>query len=212
MFGHVFCDFDGTLVDTSDGILKSLQTCIDRAGVSVLIEPSQNLIGPPLRSMIGIVIGPDHPALSSIETAFRSQYDGQGYLMTAPFPGIHHALRTLRDNHVRLHIVSNKRLIPVRRILDSLGWADYFDSVNTLDSTVDARSKSDVVSRLLSKLAAPLNSTIMIGDSLDDFLAARDNDIAFAWASWGYGRDPCLRSSELPLATSEDIVSRVLAG
>ena len=210
MFSHVFCDFDGTLVDSSDGILQSLQTCIDRAGLSVLIEPSRALIGPPLRSMIASVIGPNPADISSVESAFRAEYDDHGYLLTTPFPGIEMALRDLRTQGVSLHIVTNKRLIPVRQILETLRWTGYFSSISTLDSTARAASKGDVVARLLAKLDVPIDSVILVGDSLDDRLAAEANGIAFAWASWGYGQDPSLRAAGLPLVEVSDLVHRVL--
>jgi phosphoglycolate phosphatase len=212
MFDHVLCDFDGTLVDSADGILRSLRKCIEHAGLPVLVEPSRALIGPPLRSMIASVIGPSQAAITTIEAAFRSEYDQNGYLLTTPFPGISQALHDLGARGVGLHIVTNKRLIPVRRILDTLGWSEHFSSVSTLDSTLEASSKSDVVARLLPKLDVPLQSVIIVGDSLDDRLAAEANGIEFAWASWGYGHDPSLRASGCPLTGAGDLVRRVLNG
>jgi phosphoglycolate phosphatase len=210
IYTHAFCDFDGTLVDSSDGILRSLQKCIERAGLAVLVEPSRALIGPPLRSMIATVVGPDLESIAIIESAFRSEYDGHGYLLTNPYPGMGDALQTLRARGVSLHIVSNKRLIAVRQILDTLGWNGYFASVWTLDSTAGAASKSDVLAKLLAQLAVPLDSAIMVGDTLDDRLAAEASGMAFAWASWGYGQDPSLRAAGPPLIDAADFVRRVL--
>jgi phosphoglycolate phosphatase len=209
-FEHVLCDFDGTLVDSSDGIISSLRQCIERAGLPVRVEPSRDLIGPPLRSMIATVMGADHTGLADIETAYRCEYDEVGYLSTRPFPGIPEALLALIQNDVLLHIVTNKRLVPVRQILDMLNWNCYFASVCSLDSTFGAASKSDVVRSLLQALDASPNRVLMVGDSLDDRIAAEANGISFAWVTWGYGRDPSLRAHGRLLGAACDLVSLVL--
>jgi phosphoglycolate phosphatase len=209
-FKHVFCDFDGTLVDSSDGIIESLLRCIEQAGLPVQVEPSRALIGPPLHSMIATVMGADHVSLAAIETAFRSEYDEVGYLSTRPFPGIPEALLELIQNDVLLHIVTNKRLAPVRQILDMLDWNHHFASVCSLDYTVGAVSKSDVVRSLLGVLDVSPSKVLMVGDSLDDRIAADDNGISFAWATWGYGRDPSLHTHGRPLGDACDLVSLVL--
>lgn len=210
MFKHVLCDFDGTLVDSAHGILVTIKKCIERAGLPVVVEPSRDLIGPPLRSMISAVIGSEHAAMMDIEKDFRTEYDERGYLLTVSYPGIPQALKDLHEGGIKLHLVTNKRLIPVRQILEQFGWDHYFQSVNTLDSTVGASSKSEVVALLLARIDVPLNTVMIVGDTLDDWLAAQANGIGFAWASWGYGQDPALRTSGQSLTGSEDFVRHVL--
>ena len=160
--------------------------------------------------MLATVIGSGHSAIASLEAAFRTEYDQRGFLLTSPFPGIAEALQTFRAREVVLHIVTNKRLAPVRLILETLGWSGYFETVYTLDTTPGALSKSDVVARLREKLEAPQNSVVMVGDSLDDQLAARANNMKFAWASWGYGQDAGLRVCDYHLLSSENFASHLL--
>jgi phosphoglycolate phosphatase len=162
--------------------------------------------------MIATIMGADQPGLADIEAAFRSEYDEVGYLATRPFPGVSEALLQLIQNDVLLHIVTNKRLAPVRQILDMLDWNHLFASVCSLDSTVGATSKSDVVRSLLPALDVSPSQVLMVGDSVDDRTAAADNGISFAWATWGYGRDPSLRTHGRPLSKISDLISLVLAG
>jgi phosphoglycolate phosphatase len=212
MYKHVFCDFDGTLVDSVDGILDSLRTCVERAGIAVRVEPTRGLIGPPLCTLIDEVIGAGHASRKAIEAAFCAEYDERGYLSTRPFPGVEQALQAMRAGGVSLHLVSNKRYAPVQRILAMLGWSSSFTSINTLDSTPGASSKSDVVRWLVDERCVPRDTALMIGDSLDDQRAAADNAVAFAWASWGYGRHRKLRESKVQLGGARDLVSHVLKG
>jgi len=211
MIKHVLCDFDGTLVDSSPGILETLKSCIDRERLSYRIEPSRHLIGPPLRSMISKVIDADSMTIDRIETAFRREYDESGYRRTAVYPGIAKALECLKARGVTLHIVSNKRRVPLLSILETESWMDNFLTINTLDSTPGASSKSDVVCSVLRSLSISRDTALLVGDSLDDQIAAARNDIQFAWASWGYGKDEVLRSAGKPLVDAMDLVQRVFS-
>jgi putative flippase GtrA len=116
----------------------------------------------------------------------------------------------MRAMGMQLHLVTNKRRLPTRRILEVLGWWGLFSSVNTLDSSAHATSKTDVVAGLLTESDIPKFSTRLVGDSLDDAIAARDNGIAFLWARWGYGRDPLLATMGASLDNIRQLMNNVL--
>jgi len=207
---HVLFDFDGTLVDSADGILATLRKCIEREGLGVF-APSRSLIGPPLRTMIECVLGPDTAVIDRIEAAFRSEYDMHGYLATSPYPGIPAVLDRLRQAGVKMHIVTNKRRAPLLRILEALGWQPHFESLNTLDTTPGAASKSAVAARLIADHRLEAAAAVMIGDSADDWHAAHDNGIRFALAEWGYGRDLPVGPSDVVLSDAGELLNYILA-
>lgn len=188
MISHVLFDFDGTLVDSSEGILESLRRCLSAVGQQPRVELNRSLIGPPLRRMLEIVLDTQDPQLlQSIEQAFRQEYDAAGYLITRPYPDVAQMLERLVAADRRLHIVTNKRMVPTRQILHALGWGALFSSVNTLDTCAGARHKADVVAALLQKLGIQTAAGVFVGDTEDDANAASINGLPFAWARWGYG-------------------------
>jgi phosphoglycolate phosphatase len=208
---HVLFDLDGTLIDSCDGILESLRRCIERAGLRPRIELTRELIGPPLPALIATAIGSIDPGLvTELEEAFRREYDQRGCLASRPYPGIGAAVHELSAAGLPLHIVTNKRLRPTRRILRALGWCGSFITVNTLDSCVGAANKTDVVARLLERIGVPGVSATMVGDSEDDATAARGNGVAFAWASWGYGLERALAHDGVRLADARHLVRHIL--
>jgi phosphoglycolate phosphatase len=211
VFEHVFCDFDGTLVDSSAGILDTLRSCLNAAGRRSSAKIDERLIGPPLRTMIETAIGSgDAAAIDEIEAAFRREYDERGYLATHPYAEIPEALFELRAQGVSLHIVTNKRRVPTLRILDMFGWSEVFATVNTLDASAPGTSKVEVVSRLLTRLNAPVTSVALVGDSLDDAIAARSNHLSFAWASWGFGSESELAVLGVPVVDARHLVQFLL--
>jgi phosphoglycolate phosphatase len=213
MYEHVVFDFDGTLVDTSAGILGTLQRCLERAGLRSRVALSSALIGPPLRALVTAALGAEDAALiERIEADFRRDYDATGYRATQPYPGIEAALQALTRAGRTLHIVTNKRRLPTQQILATLGWSASFATLGTLDSSGSAANKAEVVAQLLARLGAAGPAATLVGDSRDDAQAARHNRIDFAWASWGYGRDPALAEGAVRLADPGEIAPYVLGG
>jgi phosphoglycolate phosphatase len=211
VFGHVFCDFDGTLVDSSDGILGTLRDCLESAGLRSKVELGPGLIGPPLRTMLQMAVGAgDAAALDALEAAFRREYDERGYLATRPYPGIVDALLALRARGVHLHIVTNKRRVPTLLIIDMLGWPGFFATVSTLEGGAPGSSKAQVVRQLLRRLDVSTDSVALVGDSVDDAIAARDNGLFFGWATWGYGRHADLAQSGVPMADASHLTRLIL--
>jgi phosphoglycolate phosphatase len=187
---HILFDFDGTLVDSAPGILESMRGAFSRTGIEPRIALTELLIGVPLRAVLVQALGADDVVqVERLEAAFRDDYDERGYRGTRSYPGIPAALEALRAAGRRLHIVTNKRMVPTRLILKELNWLPLFDTVHTLDTCPGLQRKSEVVTQLLQVIRVPGASFVMIGDTVDDAEAAHNNGLPFAWVRWGYGRD-----------------------
>jgi phosphoglycolate phosphatase len=211
VFEHVLCDLDGTLVDSSAGILDTLRSCLHAAGRRSSVDISERLIGPPLRTMIETVLDTsDAAAIDEVEAAYCREYDQSGYLATQPYPGIAEALFELRAQGMRLHIVTNKRRLPTLRILDMLGWSEVFETVSTLGAGAPGATKTGAVAKLVTGLHTPATSIALVGDSLDDAIAARDNGLCFAWASWGFGKESVLAALGVPVVDAGHLVQFLL--
>ena len=211
MFQHVLFDLDGTLVDSADGVLTALRRCLGRAGLEPRVELNRSLIGPPLPSMLATTTGSsDQALLSALERDFRTEYDSAGWRESPPYPGVPAALDALHEAGVGLHLVTNKRMVPTLKILDAHDWTSRFRTINTLDTSGGAGSKSDVVARLLPTIGGARGRVALVGDSLDDARAAQGNNIDFAWASWGYGSAPELAATGVRLGTAHELVPHLL--
>jgi phosphoglycolate phosphatase len=210
---HLLCDLDGTLVDSSSGILNTLRTCLASLGKRSKVDLTHQLIGPPLRTMIQAATGSsDVDSTTEIETAFRVEYDLRGYLATRAYPGIREALTEMQAHGVRLHLVTNKRLVPTLKILEMFGWSHAFSTVSTLDARPAATSKTEVVAELLAQLKVPGSSVALVGDSVDDALAASENRIFFVHATWGYGLGARLGEFGQSVADAQQMMQLVLRG
>ena len=181
-------DFDGTLVDSARGILNALQAVLEKHAITPKMGLHREIIGPPLMQTLQYVSGLSDPsALSVLAADFKHAYDGDGYLDTDPFPGIEAALGALQQAGLELHVATNKRGTPTRKVLDHLGWRGYFKSVYCLDECSGCHDKAAMIARLLTEQGLAASHSLYIGDTPADASAAAANALPFLAVAWGYG-------------------------
>ncbi|MBL8447152.1 MAG: HAD hydrolase-like protein [Zoogloeaceae bacterium] len=188
-YPHIIFDLDGTLIDSAPAILSSFKLAFETAGRSPARPISPEIIGPPLRETLAILTaGNDSVLIDELAAAFASTYDSSGVRETAIYPGVAEALRALLTQGRTLYIATNKRIAPTLKILDFVGWNEFFHSVYALDS-FDPRlpDKSALLARLLEIEGLNARDCIYIGDRAEDGQAARANHLPFLAVTWGYG-------------------------
>jgi phosphoglycolate phosphatase len=207
MAAHLLFDFDGTLVDSAPGILAAFEAALKSRGLAPVIPLHASLIGPPLHETLRRISGiRDVDAIEALAHAFRNDYDEHSYRHTVAYPGVDAALRSLHARGTSLYIVTNKRMLPTRRILDHLGWTSLFADVFTLDGVAPAAGdKAELLGRLLASRDIDAGEALMIGDTPADGLAAASNGVAFVAAHWGYGVFDTMPADVRPLHISADI-------
>lgn len=181
-------DLDGTLVDSSTGILKSLEFSFCQCGVDLSEKLDKKLIGPPLyKTVEKLANSSDQELISRLIETFKKHYDDKGYLDTYVFEGIAQLLEKIYKDEINVFIVTNKRKIPTMRIINHLGWGRYFKDILSIDSLGHAKdNKADLIGYLINKYN--LNNEIYyIGDTKEDQRASSEANIKFIFASWGYG-------------------------
>lgn len=188
----VIFDLDGTLVDSSPGILDAYAKAFVSCGLELVTPLSTQVIGPPLHETLMKLSGlADTRTLDQLTDAFKAYYDSTGYLGTVPFAGIDAMLRALHAGCVPMHIATNKRALPTHKIVEHLGWCDLLDSVCALDSgSPPAKNKGELLARLLLDANLVAAQTAYVGDRHEDGLAADQNGQPFIWVSWGFDNPP----------------------
>ncbi len=185
----VLFDLDGTLIDSSPGILASFRRLLAERGLSPVVALDASVIGPPLGETLRHITGiTDQARLAELAEGFKRDYDSQGYRLTTLFPGVPEGLARLAANGARLFIITNKRLVPTLKILDELNIARFFAGVHTRDETEPlAPSKAAVTRRVIAQYSIDAKRAFFVGDSEEDAQAARENGLTFVHAVYGYG-------------------------
>lgn len=189
LVSSIIFDLDGTLVDSSAGILSSFHGAFENVGLATRQPLTSKIVGPPLMETLTLLAGTDEATvLRPLAEAFKAYYDMEGYRLTSVFPGIEAMLAGLVSKKIPLYVATNKRLVPTQRILEYLGWGKFFSGIYALDSFVPSLGcKADVLTHIVLEHNLAPASTIYVGDRYEDGEAAMVNDISFALALWGYG-------------------------
>jgi phosphoglycolate phosphatase len=186
----ILFDLDGTLVDTFPGIDYSVRAAVAAVLPDATVPELRGLIGPPVREVFRRALpGLDEATIEEIVPHFRLSYDTEGWRRSAPYPGVPETLAALAERGIVCAVVTNKPTLPTGMILSELRLADFFAAIVSPDS-VEPRlaSKAEAVRHVVAALDLDTETTVLVGDARDDAAAARETDIAFVAAAYGFGQ------------------------
>ena len=188
MYALIF-DFDGTLIDSSSGILSCYNRTLARHGIKPSVALDRSLIGPPLAATLAYITGLSAAEdLQAMIDTFKAEYDSGGYLATEAYPGVAETLQQLAAAGLKLFLATNKRIAPTRKIIAHFGWEKHFTAVYALDAIVPAAAnKAALVGEIVRREAIDVRHAAVVGDSPEDAHAAREHGLPFFAALWGYG-------------------------
>jgi phosphoglycolate phosphatase len=180
-------DFDGTLVD-SEPTIKKCYIGVTGKLAPERIEIAKNImIGPSLEESSREILGESLLyLLPGFKGLFQKEYDEKIILETPMYPNTDTVLKTLVERGDKIAIATNKRSKPTLSLIKHFQWDDYFEFISCIDQFEDAKDKSAMVKCSLT--AHPdFTNAFFVGDTLSDGNAARDNELLFLRANYGYG-------------------------
>ena len=186
---HLFFDLDGTLTDSSPGIIRCINHALGELGLEeVADEHLLRMIGAPLTTIFEAVLGSsDVAVLDRAVAAYRTRFNDVGIFENALFPGIADALDVFQKSGHDLQIVTAKPVESARRVIEHFDVARFFDFVHGPALADRSCDKAALVGAALQKTGGDRDQAVMIGDRAEDVLAARAQRIPGVAVGWGYG-------------------------
>ena len=106
----VIFDVDGTILNTTEGVLAAVKYTIDKMGFHPLDEAQLlTFIGPPIQDSFAKAYGLEGQILQVIAACFRDRYKDFELLKAVPYEGIYEVFQALSDNGVKLAVATYKR-------------------------------------------------------------------------------------------------------
>lgn len=181
-------DLDGTLVDTAEGVLKSVVHTLNAYGITV--EDMQSLLpfmGPPISYSFRTFYGFSEEEAQKAVTIYRQRYSAKGQFECHVFPGIPELLGKLRERGHRLCVATSKPEPYAVAILERLEIAGLFDEIVGSDFAETLKTKSDVIEEVFRRTGiADRSRVLMIGDRKYDILGAKESGIDCLGVYMGY--------------------------
>ena len=203
---NLLFDLDGTLTDSSPGIVACFQHAFSVLGHPI---PSgkviEAFIGAPLRYVFQQLLPPDcsEDGVNDAITHYRERFADVGLLENSVYDGIPEALLVASSHGADLFVVTSKPRVFAQRIVEHFNLAKHFQKV--YGSELDGRlaDKAELISHALSTSGLSAVDTVMIGDRKHDVHGALSNGVYPVGVLWGYGSQ-----EELKLAGAEKLYQR----
>lgn len=180
-------DVDGTLLNTTEGVLSSVIYTMKELGLEV---PSQaellKFIGPPIQDSFKRQYGLEGDILQEIATIFRNRYKGDDLLKAYPYEGIFEAIERLKNDSVKIAIATYKRQDYALRIMQHFGFDQYTEIIYGADHE-NKLKKMDIIKKCLDDSGIiDYKDAVMIGDSDNDAIGADKIGVNFIGVTYGF--------------------------
>jgi HAD superfamily hydrolase (TIGR01549 family) len=189
---------DGTLVDSVYQHVLAWHEAMAAVGINLAVWTIHRRIGMSGGLMVNAVLRETGHALTPDESARLLRLHAEAYARLAstirPLPGARELLASLTEARVPWAIATSGRLESARPTLDSLGVPAGVPIV-TRDQVGHAKPDPDLFLAAAERLGAPIENSVVVGDSVWDLLAARRaRALGVGLLSGGYGQDELERA------------------
>lgn len=184
----VIFDLDGTLLDTTEGIVEAVRHAIDKNNLPELSEDRLlEFIGPPVQESFKDKYGVDAERAQQLANDFRQYYKDETLLLAKPYGGIYETLDGLVKNGVQIAVATYKREDYAVKLLKHYGFDRYSDMLYGADNE-NKLTKGDIIQKCITTSGVSgLDKVLMVGDSVHDLMGARAIGVDFVGVTYGFG-------------------------
>lgn len=196
----IIFDLDGTLVDTADDLIDSLNYTLTTEKLDPVSKIEfMELVGQGARVMIQRAyaskkLGISDAKLNQLFLLFIDHYKDAMPGSAKPYPHVIDAIKALSKEGYKFAICTNKYEGMAIDLINTLGLAGYFCALTGGDTFDVKKPNGDHILRT-AKLAEKncglaFEKVIMIGDSINDIKAAQNAKIPSIGVTFGYTDRP----------------------
>jgi pyrophosphatase PpaX len=186
----VLYDFDGTLADSTDLIMRSYRhTMRTHLGQAPPDADWLSGFGMTLETQLRRFARDEGEAQAMLDT-YRTFQNTIHDDLLRPFPGAAETVAELERRGYRLAIVTSKHRRSAMRGMELCGIVSHFDVIVTPEDVKEPKPHPEPVLLALQKLGVAPDEALFVGDSPHDIAAGRAAGTRTAAALWGpFGRE-----------------------
>ncbi|MBP1691921.1 MAG: putative phosphatase [Bacteroidetes bacterium] len=179
----VIFDIDGTLARTNDLIFATFNH-VAELHLGRRYEPQEIIahFGPPEEGAVESIFG--SAMVSRVMDEMCAYYRAHHKEMAGAHEGILAVLALLKRHGTRLAVFTGKGRRTAAITLAELGMTPFFEHIVTGNDVTAFKPSPEGIHQVLETFAVSPRETVMVGDSMSDFNAARAAGVAFAAVLW----------------------------
>ena len=196
-FNLIMFDLDGTLVETGLEIGDAVNDTLRRFELPCVAQTQVNdWIGHGTRALLiqawafssqqDVAAVRASPTLPKLVAEFDGHYERRCGTRSYLYPQVREVLEDLRQQGVRLAVVTNKESRFTQAMLDAHQLTPYFDCVISGDSLPTKKPDPAGVLRCLAQWGVSASRALFVGDSSIDVATARNAGVAVWVLPYGY--------------------------
>lgn len=184
----VLFDLDGTLLDTTEGVIESVVYTIKELKLPLPDESTlSTFVGPPMQESFIRVFGVSKDEGQKASETFRAHYKSNGLFKAVPYKGIEETLEKLVDKGYKLAVATYKKEDAAIAILEHFSLSKYFKIIYGADKE-NKLTKADIIEKCITDTdTSDKEKVVLIGDSEYDAIGAKNANIAFMGVTYGFG-------------------------
>lgn len=186
MYRLIMWDLDGTLADTSEGVINAVRFVEHKFNLPALSSNEYSkFIGPPNVESYTKYHGLSGEMLCQAIVAHKEYAVNKGACEAKVYPGIEGLLQELKEKNYLQAVVTLKQQESAERVLKHLKIAGYFDIIIGASALTDTKKK--ILENCISMMKCTKDECVLIGDSIYDQEAAHEVGVDFIAVLYGFG-------------------------
>ena len=213
MYEIVFFDFDGTLVNSGEGIKESVKKSLSEIGINEEREEVLNsFIGPPLFDSYMKHYDITAEVADKAVENYRKYYRNGGIKKFSVYEGVEKMLKDLNDAGVKVCLATAKPKEFALTMLESIDFVKYFYFINGASFDESKRTKTAVIKDTIDVNNFDKSKIVMVGDRENDIEGAKNCEIDSIGVLYGFGsREEFIEAGCKTICeTTEDVVKEIL--
>jgi phosphoglycolate phosphatase len=185
-------DLDGTLADTAEDLVATLNWLLGREGLApIKVESAGSLVGAGARALIKRGFATSGRTLSAEELEplfadYLGYYNAHIVERTRLYPGVDKALAAFARAGWRQAVCTNKIEVSAKLLIEKLGIAERFAFVCGQDTFGVGKPDAKPLLETIAASGGARERAIMVGDSGTDIRTARAANVPVIAVDFGY--------------------------
>lgn len=190
MYINIFFDLDGTLTDSAEGIINSVEYALKGLGITEYRrEELYGFIGPPLHDSFSEFFGLSEEKCTEGVRLYREYFSVNGIYENRLYNGVRELLEKTKATGRTVVLATSKPQEFAEEILRHFDITKYFDFIAAAEMDGNRNRKEDVINYALEISGARREETVMVGDRKFDVLGAKAAGIASIGVLYGFGTE-----------------------